>query len=62
MQYHPRFQDALGRFKVFRGKMCMGALGAPTVKPSWLYSSHGFAKEIRGQEYPEIKNAPHLTS
>ena len=39
MELHPRFQEMLGRLSLWKHTISMKAFGAPSMKPTWLYSS-----------------------
>ena len=46
MQYHVQFQDLLGNFALWRHSICMKDFEAPSLKPSWLYSSHSYISHV----------------
>lgn len=39
MELHPRFQEVLSRLGVWKHTISMKVFGAPSLKPTWLYSS-----------------------
>lgn len=40
MEMHPAFQHWMSLVPIWRRRLCMGAYGAPSEKPTWLYSSN----------------------
>lgn len=50
MIYHPRLQDLARECQIFKTSFCMGAYGAPSKKPTKLYSNRdwigGFQKKL----------------
>jgi len=46
LEDHPRFQAFLRQHTVYRGTIRMGAFGADSEKPTWLYSNHPWIREI----------------
>lgn len=40
LEYHPIVQEVLRLLDVWRHRFAMRTFGAPTEKPTWLYSSH----------------------
>ncbi|CAK0878342.1 unnamed protein product [Prorocentrum cordatum] len=46
MERHPRFQEFIKSHKLYRVCVEMGRFGAPTAKPSWLYSAREFIQEL----------------
>lgn len=40
MEVHPLFQQVLRLMEVWRHRLSMGSYGAPSEKPTWLYSSN----------------------
>ena len=40
LEAHPRFQQLIAHFKIYRVKINMGDFGAGSLKPSWIYSNY----------------------
>ena len=59
MEAHPCFQDVLRWIHVWRQHISMGAFGAKSLKPTWLYSSSfaslfgPFSFLLRGTSFPD---------
>ncbi len=46
MQHHPYFQWMLSMIRVYRHAISMREYGAPSAKPTWLYSAHACVADV----------------
>ncbi len=46
MELLPPFQEFLRKVRVWKHSLSMGHYGAPSTKPTWLYSSHIMINEL----------------
>lgn len=46
MEMHPGFQEYLTMVQNWRATIQMGHYGAPSLKPTWLYSSESMIDQL----------------
>ena len=50
LEYHPRFQDLLGKVKIWRVAIELGRFGAGTAKPTWVYTNSERGLELQARQ------------